>query len=141
MLVQLLFAFRCRCGELCCTRLPVRETTPQTLLCWRHHHAPAGALDMEYYVADFRLTPPPPRIFDFFPNFKCLWGPPRLVRSSSPSGYILPRSPPVAYWVGFFIFFKVSFEKHTSGESPGVEVRVVSMWWLIDINGDCFSFK
>ena len=34
-------------------RLPVRETTPQTLLCWRHHHAPAAALDVDYYVADF----------------------------------------------------------------------------------------
>ena len=67
--------------------------------------APAAALDVDYYVADFRLTPPP-RIFNFFPNFKCLWGPPRLVRSSSSSGYILPWSPPVAYWVGFFIFFQ-----------------------------------
>ena len=74
--------------------------------------APAAALDVDYYVADFRLTPPP-RIFNFFPNFKCLWGPPRLVRSSSPSGYIHPWSPPVAYWVGLFIFFQsVFWETH-----------------------------
>ena len=28
--------------------------------------------------------------------------------------YILPRCPPVANWVGIFIFFKVSFMKHPS---------------------------
>ena len=48
-------------------------------------------------------------IFRFFPNFKCLWGPPRLVRSSSPSGYILPMSLPVVYWVWLFIFFQSVF--------------------------------
>ena len=76
--------------------------------------APAAALDVDYYVANFRLTPPP-QIFNFFPNFKCLWGPPRLVRSSSPSGYILSWSLPVAYWVVFFCFFQsVSWETHYS---------------------------
>ena len=59
-------------------------------------------------IIDWNITPPP-ILFHFFPNFKCLWGPPRLVKSSSPSGYILPRSPPVAYWVGFFIFFQSVF--------------------------------
>ena len=76
-------------------------------------------LDKLYYAGDiitplqqpllWTITPPPPILSQFFPNFKCLWGPPRLVRSSSPSGYILPRSPPVAYWVGFFIFFQSVF--------------------------------
>ena len=67
--------------------------------------APAAALDVDYYVANFRLTPPP-QIFNFFPNFKCLWGPPRLVRSSSPSGYILPRSPQKRTGLGFLFFSK-----------------------------------
>ena len=42
---------------------------------------------------------------NFFPNFKCLWRPPILVRSSSSSGYILPRSPPscVLGWVFCFL--------------------------------------
>ena len=44
---------------------------------------------MDYYAAAAYSE-------SIFPNFKCLWRPPRLVRSSSPSGYILPRSPPVA---------------------------------------------
>ena len=43
----------------------ILKTLPQPLLCWRHNHAPAAALGMDYYVANFRLTPPP-RIFDFF---------------------------------------------------------------------------
>ena len=31
----------------------------------RCNYAPAAALDLNYYVADFRLTPPP-RVSDFF---------------------------------------------------------------------------
>ena len=62
-------------------------------------------LRLEYYAAAAAAA----NSESIFPNFKCLWGPPRLVRSSSPSGYILPRSPPVAYWVGFFIFFQSVF--------------------------------
>ena len=30
------------------------------------NYAPAAALGMYFYLADFRLTPPSPRIFDFF---------------------------------------------------------------------------
>ena len=93
---------RGRCGELCWTRLPVKKTSPQPLLCWQQYHVPGAALL-------WNITPPPPILSQFFPNFKCLWRPPRLVRFSSPSGYILPRSPPVEYWVGFFIFFQSVF--------------------------------
>ena len=42
-------------------------------------------------------------------NFKCLMQPPRLVWSLPPSGYILPRYPPVACWGGRFIFFQSVF--------------------------------
>ena len=85
----------------------LRETSPLSLLCWRHYHAPAAALL-------WTITPPPPPILShFFPNFKCLWRPPRPVRSSSSSGYILPRSPPscVLGWVFYFLSF---LEKHTN---------------------------
>ena len=40
------------------------------------------------------------------PNFKSLCQPPRLVRSAFPSGYELPRYPPVTCWGGRFIFFQ-----------------------------------
>ena len=46
---------------------------------------------------------PPPSILS---NFKCQWGPPRLVWSASPSGYDLSRYPKVTCWVGIFIFFQ-----------------------------------
>ena len=39
-------------------------------------------------------------------NFKCQCQPPRLVWSASPSGYDLPRYPPVMWWGGHFIFFQ-----------------------------------
>ena len=44
----------------------------------RCNYAPAGALGMDYYVADFRLTPPPPRIFDFsfFSKLQVPWATP-----------------------------------------------------------------
>ena len=45
-------------------------------------------------------------ILRFFPNFKCLGRPPRLVRLSSPSGYILPRSPQKRTGLGFLFFSK-----------------------------------
>ena len=35
--------------------------------------------------------------------------------------YILSRCPPVAYWVGIFIFFKVSFMKH-----PNVHTQILN---------------
>ena len=46
---------------------------------------------------------PPPSILS---NFKCQWGPPRLVWSASPSGYDLSRYPKVMWWVVHFIFFQ-----------------------------------
>ena len=68
---------------------------------------PCSSLAMDCYAAAAADSE------TIFLNFKCLGGPPRLVRSSSPSGYILPRSPPVAYWVGFFVFFQsVFWETH-----------------------------
>ena len=46
------------------------------------------------------------RFWIFFQNFKCLCQPPRLVRSAFPSGFELPRYPPVACWGERFIFFQ-----------------------------------
>ena len=78
------------------------------MLCWRHYQAPAAAL-----LWTITPLPPPPILSQFFPNFKCLWRPPRLVRFPSPSGYILPRPPPqLRTGLGFLFSFKVSFEKH-----------------------------
>ena len=51
--------------------------------------------------------------FSIFSKLQVPWRPPRLVRSSSPSGYILPRSPPVAYWVVFFLFFSKCLLRNT----------------------------
>ena len=93
-------------------------------------------LDKLYYAGDI-ITPlqqpllwtitPPPILSKFFPNFSCLWRPPRLVRSSSPSGYILPRCPPVTYWLVFFccFFFKVTFEKHPNGHFMGTTLALL----------------
>ena len=39
-------------------------------------------------------------------NFKCQCQPPRLVWSASPSGYDLPRYPPVMWWGVHLIFFQ-----------------------------------
>ena len=41
----------------------------------------------------------------FFQTSSVFSDPSRLVRSSSPYGYILRSFPPVTYWVGFFSFF------------------------------------
>ena len=47
----------------------------------------------------------------FLPNFKCRKGPPRLDFLGPPSGYDLPRYPPVAWWgVRFLILQSVIFE-------------------------------
>lgn len=48
------------------------------------------------------ITTPP----TILPNFKSLCQPPRLVRSAFPSGYELPRYPPVTCWGERFIFFQ-----------------------------------
>ena len=51
------------------------------------------------------VTTPP----TILPNFKSLCQPPRLVRSAFPSGYELPRYPPVTCWGERFIFFQSVF--------------------------------
>ena len=56
---------------------------------WGHISTPRG-----------RKTPP------ILSNFKCQCQPPRLVWSASPSGYDLPRYPPVMWWGVHFIFFQ-----------------------------------
>ena len=57
------------------------------------------------------ITLPPTTIRPFWSNFKCRKGPPRLDFLGPPSGYDLPRYPPVAWWgVRFLILQSVLFE-------------------------------
>ena len=87
------------------------EPSPQPLLCWGHYHAPAAALGMDYYVADFRLTPLLPRNFDFFQTSSAFGDP--LDLSGHPLLLdIFSLGPPQWRTVFFLFFVKVSFEKH-----------------------------
>ena len=60
---------------------------------------------MDYYVADFRLPPPPPRIFDFFQTSSALGDP--LDLSDHPLLLdIFSQGPPqLRTRLVFFIFF------------------------------------
>ena len=80
---------------------------------------------------------PPPSILS---NFKCQWGPPRLVWSASPSGYDLSRYPQVMWWGGHF-FFKVSFEKHPSVHTcpPHESILKGNLWWNTGCNSSVNS--
>ena len=56
-------------------------------------------------------TFPPTTVGLFLPNLKCQKGPPRLVFLGPPSGYDLPRYPPVAWWgVRFYFLQSVLWE-------------------------------
>ena len=62
-------------------------------------------------IVEQTTTFPPTTIRPFLPNFKCRKGPPRLDFLGPPSGYDLPRYPPVAWWgVRFLILQSVLFE-------------------------------
>ena len=62
-------------------------------------------------IVEQTTTFPPTTIRPFLPNFKCRKGPPRLDFLGPPSGYDLPRYPPVAWWgVRFLILQSVIFE-------------------------------
>ena len=76
--------------------------------------APAAALDVDYYVADFRLTPPP-RTLNFFFQTSSAFGD-LLDLSDHPLLLdIFSQGPPqLRTGLGFLFFFKVSFEKHPS---------------------------
>ena len=56
-------------------------------------------------------TFPPTTVGLFLSNFKCQKGPPRLLFLGPPSGYDLPRYPPVVWWgVRFFFLQSVLWE-------------------------------
>ena len=62
-------------------------------------------------IVEQTITFPPTTIRPFWPNFKCRKGPPRLDFLGPPSGYDLPRYPPVACWgVQFLILQSILFE-------------------------------
>ena len=76
----------------------------------------AAALSMDYYVADFLLTPPP-RIFDFFQTSSAFGDP--LDLSDHPlllDIFSLGQASSVLGWV-FIFFFKVYFKKHPIGHT------------------------
>ena len=97
-----------RCDELCWTRLPVRETSPQPLICWRHYHAPAAALAMDYYAAAADSE-------SIFSKTSSAFGNPLDLSDLPLLPAIFSLGPPqLRSGLGFLFCFKVSFEKHPS---------------------------
>ena len=80
------------------------------------------------------VTTPP----TILPNFKSLCQPPRLVRSAFPSGYELPRYPPVTCWGERFIFFQsLTCETPYSAravQSNELTSEVDNKWWWASLD-------